>query len=380
MSFRNVEDLSPPVTEQRTVQISFYELGYQEKSVKPIATCSNLKSKSNVDRENEFTAAPFVIEEVDIELLKEDDLIDKLAIEKALKEEIEDEPLEETPYVPDELLTDHIKMYLQGIGKFDLLSVEEERELATRAAAGDEYARECLINANLRLVVSIAKRYAKRGLDFLDIIQEGNAGLIKAVEKFDVTKGFKLSTYATWWIRQSITRALASKTRTIRVPVYMSDSINRYNFINQQLSMELGREPTLLEIATEMEIEIEEIKKIVGYCKQTEMLSLDTAYNNSHEKAVLSEFIEDDKAVTPEGNLLDDDSKSRLEEILQTLSTREENVLRLRFGLDDGKPRTLEDIGKIFGVTRERIRQIATKALARLASPQYIHLIKDLLK
>lgn len=291
------------------------------------------------------------------------------------EEEIE---IEFTPNLPDELLTDGIKMYLQTIGQFDLLTIEEERSLAYKAEEGDEYAKECLINANLRLVVSIAKRYAKRGLDFLDIIQEGNAGLIKAVEKFDVTKGFKLSTYATWWIRQSITRALASKTRTIRVPVYMSDSINKFNYTTQQLSMELGREPVLEEIAVELGMEMNKVKEIVGYCKQTEMLSLDTAYNNSHDKAILSEFIEDDKTVTPEENIAVDDSRSQLEEILLMLSPREENVLRLRFGLDDGKPRTLEDIGKIFGVTRERIRQIETKALGRLSSPQYIEMIQEL--
>lgn len=365
MSHKNVEDLEViSDLNENTFQISFFDIGFEE----------SLNTSINKSEDDYNTIDKGIEPDVlKVELENED-----LEIKELENEENIEEDTDETSYLPEEFLTDHIKMYLQGIGNYDLLTIEEERELAYKAAAGDEYARECLINANLRLVVSIAKRYAKRGMDFLDIIQEGNAGLIKAVEKFDVTKGFKLSTYATWWIRQSITRALASKTRTIRVPVYMSDSINRYNYTNQQLSIELGREPTIYEIAIELEMDIEKVKEIVGYGKQTEMLSLDTAYNSTHEKAVLSEFIEDVTIITPEENLVDDDSKSQLEEILQTLSTREENVLRLRFGLDGGKPRTLEDIGKIFGVTRERIRQIETKAIARLSSPKYIGLVKEL--
>lgn len=284
--------------------------------------------------------------------------------------EEEEELFEEEIFIPNELLTDGIKMYLQTIGQHDLLTKEQEQMWAERAAEGDEYAREMLINSNLRLVVSIAKRYAKRGLDFLDLIQEGNTGLIKAVEKFDHTKGFKLSTYATWWIRQSITRALASKTRTIRVPVYMSDAINKYSYIQQQLSMELGREPSIDEIAEEMEMEVEKVKVIVSFCQETETLSLDTAYNDSHEKAVLAEFIEDEKTATPDEMVVNEDVREQLEELLLNLSEREENVLRFRFGLDDGKARTLEDIGKIFGVTRERVRQIETKALKRLRNPK----------
>ncbi|MEX3623577.1 RNA polymerase sigma factor RpoD/SigA [Viridibacillus arvi] len=346
--------------ESNSYQLSFFDLGFQEakESTQSNDVLNNLNTVAELDPIKDFE-------------------IEEGFNEKEL-ELVEGDKIEEHLYVPDELLTDGIKMYLQTIGQYDLLTIQEEKDLAYNAAAGDEYSKERLINSNLRLVVSIAKRYAKRGLDFLDIIQEGNAGLIKAVEKFDVTKGFKLSTYATWWIRQSITRALASKTRTIRVPVYMSDSINKFNYTTQQLSMELGREPSIEEIAEEMEMEIEKVKVIVGYCKQTEMLSLDTAYNNSHEKAVLSEFIEDDKTNTPEANLVSDDSRTSLEEILMTLSTREENVLRLRFGIDDGRPRTLEDIGKIFGVTRERIRQIETKALERLGGPQYIDAILEL--
>lgn len=332
-------------------QLSFFDLDFQE-------------SKKYVGKgDSSLIKIDFEEEELDA---NEDD---------ELEEEFEDE---EDFGIPEELLTDGIKMYLQTIGQYDLLTKEEEKELAIKAADGDEFAKEELINRNLRLVVSITKRYAKRGMDFLDLIQEGNAGLIKAVEKFDVTKGFKLSTYATWWIRQSITRALASKARTIRVPVYMSDAINKYNYTKQQLSMELGREPSIEEIAREMEVDIDKIKVVVNYCKQSETLSLDTPYNKSHEKAVLSEFIEDEETPAPDDEIIEEDSRNRLDEILMQLSPREENVLRFRYGLVDGKPRTLEDIGKIFGVTRERIRQIETKAIKRLQDPKYINEIKEL--
>ncbi|WP_121616852.1 sigma-70 family RNA polymerase sigma factor [Virgibacillus halodenitrificans] len=341
--------------ESSSKQLSFFNIGFQEEenpATKENPTLIKIDFNSNYDKEIEE------LEDIEPE------------------DELEEEHGDFT--VPEELLTDGIKMYLQTIGQYDLLTKEEEVEIALKAAGGDEIAKEDLINANLRLVVSIAKRYAKRGMDFLDLIQEGNAGLIKAVEKFDITKGFKLSTYATWWIRQSITRALASKTRTIRVPVYMSDAINKYNYVKQQLSMELGREPSLIEIAKEMEEDIDKIKVVVNYCKQSETLSLDTAYNSSHDKAVLSEFIEDDDTLAPDSELIDQDSRNRLDEILITLSPREENVIRLRYGLDGGKPRTLEDIGKVFGVTRERIRQIETKALKRLQDPKYFNVIKDL--
>lgn len=344
-------------------QMSFFDLGFQEaikntqsiNSSQSITKLDDIKEKKQNETKND-----------------EEDFFDEAELAEL------EEPEENHLYVPESLLTDGIKMYLQTIGQFELLNREKEKELALKYAAGDEYAKEELINSNLRLVVSIAKKYAKRGLDFLDIIQEGNAGLIKAVEKFDVNKGFKLSTYATWWIRQAITRALASKTRTIRVPVYMSDLINKFNYTNQQLSMELGREPSIEEIAEEMEIKVGKVKEIVSFCKQTEMLSLDTAYNNSHEKAVLSEFIEDNNSETPESKVQGDATRTRLDEILLSLSAREENVLRFRFGMDDGKPRTLEDIGKILGVTRERVRQIETKALARLAESSYIEDLRGL--
>lgn len=361
MSLSAVESSTISHHELDDKQLSFFDLGFQE-------------AKKSVRKEDSSLI------KIDFEAVDETEEIEE--IEDIEPEDIEPEELEEEiegDYtVPEELLTDGIKMYLQTIGQIDLLTKEEEVELALKAAEGDEYAKEHLVNANLRLVVSIAKRYAKRGMDFLDLIQEGNAGLIKAVEKFDVTKGFKLSTYATWWIRQSITRALASKTRTIRVPVYMSDAINKFNYIKQQLSMDLGREPSLSEIAEEMEEDLDRIKVIVNYCKQSETLSLDTAYNSSHENATLSEFIEDDESVSPDTELIDQDSRNRLDEILITLSPREENVLRFRYGLVDGKSRTLEDIGKILGVTRERVRQIETKALKRLQDPKYMNEIKEL--
>ncbi len=326
-----------------STQLSIFDLNYEDNSEDKTKLASSIETEVAEDNE-----------EVDEWL-----------------EEVEDGDVEEI-VIPNELLTDGIKMYLQAIGQHELLTRDEEQKWAERAAEGDEYAREMLINSNLRLVVSIAKRYARRGLDFLDLIQEGNTGLIKAVEKFDHTKGFKLSTYATWWIRQSITRALASKTRTIRVPVYMSDAINKYSYVQQQLSMELSREPSIAEIAEEMEMDVERVKAVVNFCKETETLSLDTAYNDSHDKAVLAEFIVDDTSSTPDEMVVSDDVRFQLEELLLNLSEREENVLRFRFGLDDGKARTLEDIGKILGVTRERVRQIETKAIKRLRNPKIL--------
>jgi RNA polymerase primary sigma factor len=338
------------------IQLSLFDMDFEESGVSNPFTDSNFGKI--MDTEEEVGAD----EEVVVEEWLEDD----------------EDLYEEDMNIPNELLTDGIKMYLQAIGQYDLLSKEEEFYWAVRAAEGDAYAREVLINSNLRLVVSIAKKYVKRGLDFLDLIQEGNTGLIKAVEKFDPTKGFKLSTYATWWIRQSITRALASKPRIIRVPVYMSDAINKYSYVQQQLSMELGREPSIEEIAEEMEMDVEKVKVIVSYCQETETLSLDTAYNDSHEKAVLAEFIEDEKTVMPDEMVISEDLREQLEELLLNLSEREETVIRFRFGLDDGKPRTLEDIGKILGVTRERVRQIETKALKRLRNPKLLEQLKSL--
>lgn len=274
-------------------------------------------------------------------------------------------------------INDPVKMYLKEIGRVDLLTHEQEIELAKRILEGDEQAKKELAAANLRLVVSIAKRYVGRGMLFLDLIQEGNMGLIKAVEKFDYTKGFKFSTYATWWIRQAITRAIADQARTIRIPVHMVETINKLTRIQRQLVQELGREPTAEEIAEKMDgmtpAKVREIQKI-----SLEPVSLETPIgeeDNSH----LGDFIEDEGAMSPDDYASNELLKDELNEVLLELTDREEKVLRLRFGLDDGRTRTLEEVGKEFNVTRERIRQIEAKALRKLKHPSRSKRLKDFL-
>ncbi|ALX48107.1 RNA polymerase sigma factor RpoD [Lentibacillus amyloliquefaciens] len=274
-------------------------------------------------------------------------------------------------------INDPVRMYLKEIGRVDLLSAAEEIDLATRIENGDEEAKRRLSEANLRLVVSIAKRYVGRGMLFLDLIQEGNMGLIKAVEKFDYRKGFKFSTYATWWIRQAITRAIADQARTIRIPVHMVETINKLIRVQRQLLQDLGREPTPEEIGKEMELSPDKVREILKIAQ--EPVSLETPIGEEDDSH-LGDFIEDQEAVSPSDHASYELLKEQLEDVLDTLTDREENVLRLRFGLDDGRTRTLEEVGKVFGVTRERIRQIEAKALRKLRHPSRSKRLKDFLE
>lgn len=273
-------------------------------------------------------------------------------------------------------IDDPVRMYLKEIGKVPLLSSEEEIELANRIEAGDQAAKKKLAEANLRLVVSIAKRYVGRGMLFLDLIQEGNLGLIKAVEKFDYRKGFKFSTYATWWIRQAITRAIADQARTIRIPVHMVETINKLIRVSRQLLQELGREPQPEEVAKIMEMPVDKVREIMKIAQ--EPVSLETPIGEE-EDSHLGDFIPDDEAPAPAEAAAFTMLKEQLINVLDTLTPREEKVLRLRFGLDDGRARTLEEVGKEFNVTRERIRQIEAKALRKLRHPSRSKKLKDYL-
>ncbi len=292
------------------------------------------------------------------------------------EEEVEVEKIDLS--VPDGVsIEDPVRMYLKEIGKVSLLSAEEEIELAKRMELGDQEAKKRLAEANLRLVVSIAKRYVGRGMLFLDLIQEGNLGLIKAVEKFDYRKGYKFSTYATWWIRQAITRAIADQARTIRIPVHMVETINKLIRVSRQLLQELGREPTPEEIAKEMDMPVERVREILKISQ--EPVSLETPIGEE-EDSHLGDFIQDDNVPVPADAAAFTLLKEQLEEVLGTLTEREQKVLTLRFGLEDGRARTLEEVGKEFNVTRERIRQIEAKALRKLRHPSRSRKLKDYLE
>lgn len=273
-------------------------------------------------------------------------------------------------------IDDPVKVYLKEIGRVPLLTPEEEIELAERMAQGDPYARKRLSEANLRLVVSIAKRYVGRGMQFLDLIQEGNLGLIKAVEKFDHTKGFKFSTYATWWIRQAITRAIADQARTIRIPVHMVETINKVKKVSSQLLHENGHEPSAEEIAERLDMPVDKVREIMRVAQ--EPVSLETPIGEE-EDSHLGDFIPDEEAPVPAEAASQTLLKEQLADVLKTLTPREEKVLRLRFGLEDGRPRTLEEVGKEFNVTRERIRQIEAKALRKLRHPSRSKKLRDFL-
>ena len=300
-----------------------------------------------------------------------DDLDKELEEIEVSKEELEDLSIPEGINIDD-----HVKMYLKEIGKVNLLDANQENELAKRMADGDQEAKKKLVEANLRLVVSIAKRYVGRGMLFLDLIQEGNLGLIKAVDKFDYTKGFKFSTYATWWIRQAITRAIADQARTIRIPVHMVETINKLVRVSRQLVQELGREPTPEELARELGMSVEKVREISKISQ--EPVSLETPIGEE-EDSHLGDFIPDDDAPAPSEAASFVLLKEQLVDVLKTLTPREEKVLKLRFGLEDGRQRTLEEVGKEFNVTRERIRQIEAKALRKLRHPSRSKKLKDYL-
>lgn len=309
--------------------------------------------------------------EADIDIVAEDGSDDVSAEESLNEVEVEDLTLSK-----DVKINDPVRMYLKEIGRINLLTSDEEFEYAKRAAEGDEEAKRMLAESNLRLVVSIAKRYVGRGMLFLDLIQEGNIGLMKAVDKFDATKGYKFSTYATWWIRQAITRAIADQARTIRVPVHMVETINKLARVQRQLTQELNREPTDEEIAKKLGVSIDKVREV--YKISQDPVSLETPIGEEDDSH-LGDFIKDERTMGPEEYATVEMLKEELNGVLGTLTEREEKVLRLRFGLDDGQCRTLEEVGQIFGVTRERIRQIEAKALRKLRHPSRSRKLKDFL-
>ncbi len=294
------------------------------------------------------------------------------------EEEEEEDSGTAVVYLDDDVADDSVRLYLREIGKIPLLSAEEELKLAYEIKAGDKQAKDQMAEANMRLVVSIAKRYVGRGLDLLDLIQEGNTGLLRAVEKFDPDKGFKFSTYATWWIRQAITRAIADQARTIRIPVHMVETINKLLRTQRRLTQELNREPTNEEIAEAMEIEVDKVEHIMKI--KQDISSLDASIRDDEEDSVLSDFIEDEDTVSPEESATNQLLKEQVKEILGALTEREQKILKLRFGLEDGKQHTLEEVGQEFSVTRERIRQIEAKALAKLRKHKDAKKLHDYIK
>ena len=365
------------------------QVQFDEKLKELIALGKKKKNELDLKEVQDFVAAlklqeeqmDKVFEELEksgVEILgipEADDIVDEEII-LTEEDEVDVENLDLT--LPDGYnLEDPVRMYLKEIGKVPLLTAEEEIELAKRMEEGDEEAKKRLSEANLRLVVSIAKRYVGRGMLFLDLIQEGNLGLIKAVEKFDYSKGYKFSTYATWWIRQAITRAIADQARTIRIPVHMVETINKLVRVSRQLLQQLGREPSPEEIAVEMNMPVERVREILKISQ--EPVSLETPIGEE-EDSHLGDFIQDDNVPVPAEAAAFTLLKEQLRDVLSTLTEREQKVLRLRFGLDDGRARTLEEVGKEFNVTRERIRQIEAKALRKLRHPSRSRKLKDFLE
>lgn len=292
--------------------------------------------------------------------------IDEPAVDElAEEEELGEEELNANQYF-DDVSDDSVRLYLREIGKIPLLNAEEELALAQKVVAGDKKAKDKMAEANMRLVVSIAKRYSGRGLDFLDLIQEGNTGLLRAVEKFDPDKGFKFSTYATWWIRQAITRAIADQARTIRIPVHMVETINKLLRTQRRMTQELNREPTIEELAKELEMEPAKVEYVIKIKQDIASLDSGVGRDGEDEDSVLGDFIEDEESATPEESAANQLLKEQVQAVLSSLSEREQKIVRMRFGLDNGKSHTLEEVGQEFSVTRERIRQIEAKALAKL--------------
>ena len=314
-----------------------------------------LKDEEATDAERTDEALPSDLTDIEEPVL--DDLVEE--------EEIDDETLNNSQYF-DDISDDSVRLYLREIGKIPLLNSEEELELAQKVVAGDKKAKDKMAEANMRLVVSIAKRYSGRGLDFLDLIQEGNTGLLRAVEKFDPDKGFKFSTYATWWIRQAITRAIADQARTIRIPVHMVETINKLLRTQRRMTQELNREPTIEELAKELEMEPDKVEYVIKIKQDITSLDAGVGRDGEDEDSVLGDFIEDEDGATPEESATNQLLKEQVQSVLSTLSDREQKIIKMRFGLENGKSHTLEEVGQEFAVTRERIRQIEAKALAKL--------------
>lgn len=292
--------------------------------------------------------------------------IDEPALDELVDEEEDDVETINSGQYFDDVSDDSVRLYLREIGKIPLLNAEEELALAQRVVAGEKKAKDKMAEANMRLVVSIAKRYSGRGLDFLDLIQEGNTGLLRAVEKFDPDKGFKFSTYATWWIRQAITRAIADQARTIRIPVHMVETINKLLRTQRRMTQELNREPTIEELAKELEMEPEKVEYVIKIKQDITSLDAGVGRDGDDEDSVLLDFIEDEDGATPEESAASQLLKEQVQAVLSTLSDREQKIVKMRFGLENGKSHTLEEVGQEFAVTRERIRQIEAKALAKL--------------
>ena len=346
------------------------------------------KRDGRIDQRTIFAAIPDTAENVDIL----DDLYTALADanvpivtgnektttdDEWAPEDEEEVGLSDQAYL-DDIADDSVRLYLREIGKIPLLNAQEELALAQRVVAGEKKAKDQMAEANMRLVVSIAKRYVGRGLDLLDLIQEGNTGLLRAVEKFDPDKGFKFSTYATWWIRQAITRAIADQARTIRIPVHMVETINKLLRTQRRLTQELNREPTNEEIAKEMEIDVEKVEHIMKI--KQDISSLDASVRDDEEDSVLADFIEDEDTISPEEAATNQLLKEHVKDMLGSLTEREQKILKLRFGLEDGKSHTLEEVGQEFSVTRERIRQIEAKALAKLRKHKDSKKLHDYIK
>ncbi|MDR0397636.1 MAG: RNA polymerase sigma factor RpoD [Candidatus Nomurabacteria bacterium] len=294
--------------------------------------------------------------------------------------EEEEEEIEIDPSTLDDTTDDSVRLYLREIGKIPLLTLEEEQSLAQRVVKGDKKAKDKMVEANMRLVVSIAKRYSGRGLDFLDLIQEGNTGLLRAVEKFDPDKGFKFSTYATWWIRQAITRAIADQARTIRIPVHMVETINKLLRTQRRLTQEMNREPTLDELSKELEMDVEKIEYVMKIKQDITSLDAGVGRDGDDDDSVLGDFVEDEDRITPEESASNQLLKEQIRDILATLSEREQKIIKMRFGLDGGKSHTLEEVGQEFAVTRERIRQIEAKALSKLRKHRDTKKLHDYIK
>jgi len=354
------------------------DLGKKKENILEIAEINDFFADMELDVESmEKVFEQLKVNKIDVLRISGDGNVEESDVEALIEteEEVDVESIDLS--VPDGIsVEDPVRMYLKEIGKVPLLNVEREIELAKRMEAGDPDAKKELAEANLRLVVSIAKRYVGRGMLFLDLIQEGNLGLIKAVEKFDYHKGYKFSTYATWWIRQAITRAIADQARTIRIPVHMVETINKLIRVSRQLLQELGREPTPEEIAVELQMPVERVREILKISQ--EPVSLETPIGEE-EDSHLGDFIQDDNVPIPVEAAAQTLLKEQLDEVLDTLTEREQKVLRLRFGMNDGRARTLEEVGKEFDVTRERIRQIEAKALRKLRHPSRSRKLKDYL-